>query len=69
MEQKNKMYTSEWNSRVHQPFIYNPNLYSMRIDYESEINYGYEVNYMLYNYFIYFQNKYSQRLAGFVPQN
>ncbi|MGJ8739147.1 MAG: DUF6146 family protein, partial [Zobellia laminariae] len=29
---------------------------------------GYEVNYKLYNYFIYFQRKYNQRLGPFVPR-
>ena len=57
----------EWNNRVHQPQIYSPNLYEMTIDYNSTINYGYEVNYLIYNYMIYFQNKYKQKLYGSVP--
>ena len=40
----------------------------MQIDYQAHIDYGYEVNYKLYNYFIYFQIQYKQRLAGFVPR-
>jgi len=67
METKNHQYVLEWNNRVRQPQIYNPNLYEMTIDYNPTINYGYEVNYLIYNYMIYFQNKYNQRLYGRVP--
>ncbi|MBF4469969.1 MULTISPECIES: DUF6146 family protein [Flavobacterium] len=67
MENKNNFYILEWNSRVRQPQIYPPNLYEMTIDYDPTINYGYEVNYLIYNYMIYFQNKYNQRLYGRVP--
>ncbi len=67
LEAKNQFYVSEWNNRVMQPQRYNPNLYEMTIDYSPHIDYGYEVNYLLYNYFIYFQNTYKQRLFGRVP--
>lgn len=67
MEVKNYQYVLEWNNRVRQPQIYNPNLYEMTIDYDPTINYGYEVNYLIYNYMIFFQNKYNQRLYGRVP--
>lgn len=67
LENKNRMYVSEWNNRVMQPMRYSPNLYEMTIDYDSNINYGYEVNYLIYNYMIYFQNTYKQKLNGYVP--
>ena len=67
LENKNMMYVTEWNNRVLQPQRYNPNLYEMTIDYQSHIKYGYEVNYLIYNYMIYFQNTYKQRLGGYVP--
>lgn len=67
LENKNQQYVNEWNNRVLQPNRYNPNLYEMRIDYNSTINYGYEVNYLIYNYMIYFQNTYKQKLGGYVP--
>lgn len=67
METKNYLYVSEWNYRVRAPDRYSPNLYEMIIDYSPSINYGYEVNYLLYNYMIFFQNKYNQRLYGRVP--
>jgi hypothetical protein len=67
LENKNQLYVNEWNNRVLQPQRFNPNLYEMTIDYDPNINYGYEVNYLIYNYMIYFQNKYHQRLFGHVP--
>ena len=67
LENKNQLYVSEWNNRVLQPVLYNPNLYEMSINYDPNIDYGYEVNYLIYNYMIYFQNTYNQRLYGNVP--
>ena len=68
METRNQINVSEWNSRVLQPHRYNPSLYEMRIDYNSNIDYGYEVNYKLYNYFMYFQLRYKQQLSTFRPR-
>ncbi|TRX22126.1 DUF6146 family protein [Flavobacterium franklandianum] len=68
MENKNQFYVTEWNNRVLQPQRYNPNLYEMSINYDQNTNYGYEVNYLIYNYMIYFQNTYKQNLYGFIPQ-
>lgn len=68
MEQRNQLYVMEWNSRVLQPSRFDPNLYEMQINYDPNIRYGYEVNYLIYNYFIYFQLRYKQQLAGFVPR-
>ncbi|WP_417941866.1 DUF6146 family protein [Flavobacterium sp. RS13.1] len=67
LENKNQIYVTEWNNRVLQPNRYNQNLYEMTIDYQPHIRYGYEVNYLIYNYMIYFQNTYKQKLAGYVP--
>lgn len=68
LEVKNQLYVIEWNRRAMQPNLYDPNLYEMQINYDMNIHYGYEVNYLIYNYFIYFQNRYNQRLCGgFVP--
>ncbi len=68
LETRNRVYVTEWNARATQPFRYDPNLYEMQINYNSNTDYGYEVNYKLYNYFIYFQRKYNQRLGYFVPR-
>jgi hypothetical protein len=67
LENKNRFYVTEWNNRVLQPQRYNSNLYEMSIDYNPNINYGYEVNYLIYNYMIYFQNTYKQNLYGYIP--
>lgn len=68
MENRNQIYVINWNQRVLDPFNYNPNLYELQINYYPNIDYGYDVNYELYNYFIYFQRKYNQRLGPFVPR-
>jgi len=68
MENRNIQYVIEWNQRVMQPQRYNSNLYELQIDYQSTIDYGYEVNYKLYNYFIYFQLTYNQRLGYLTPR-
>lgn len=67
LEDKNRMYVQEWNNRASQPFRYDSNLYDMQINYDSTIHYGYEVNYLIYNYMIYFQNTRKQKLFGIVP--
>jgi hypothetical protein len=67
LENKNQFYINEWNYRFLQPQRYDSNLYEMSIDYNPNINYGYEVNYLIYNYMIYFQNTYKQKLGGYVP--
>jgi hypothetical protein len=67
LENKNQWYVQEWNRRVLQPQKYDRNLYEMQINYDPSIRYGYEVNYLIYNYMIYFQNTYNQQLFGRVP--
>lgn len=67
LENKNRIYISEWNSRVLQPMRFDTNLYEMTIAYDTTVDYGYEVNYLIYNYMIYFQNTYKQKLDGYVP--
>lgn len=62
LENKNYLFVTEYNRRMFDVYRYNPNLYEMRIDYDPNIHYGLEVNYLLYNYFIYFQNRYKQKL-------
>lgn len=63
LENKNRSFVSEYNSRVLQSGFSN-DLYPERINYDPRIDYGYEVNYLLYNYFMYFQEKYHQRFIG-----
>ena len=68
METRNNIYVIEWNLRVNQPQRFSPDLYQLLIDYNPKEDYGYEINYKLYNYFIYFQLKYNQSLGPFVPR-
>jgi hypothetical protein len=68
LKNKNRFWVTEWNIRANNPIRYG-DLYQMRIDYDPAINYGYEVNYLLYNYLVYFQNVNNQRLFGVVPTN
>ncbi|WP_040249247.1 DUF6146 family protein [Psychroserpens mesophilus] len=68
MESRNNVMVQEWNARVLQPGKYNPDMYQLQIDYRPGINYGYDLNYKLYNYFIYFQLTYKQRLSSMVPR-
>lgn len=63
LENKNRVLVSEYNQRVMQPQVYNPNLYVQEINYDPQIDYGYEVNYLLYNYFVYFTRQYNQRFT------
>jgi hypothetical protein len=68
LEERNQIYAAEWNNRAMQPQKYNSELYEMQINYKYNIHYGYEVNYLIYNYFIYFQITNKQPLSGFVPR-
>ena len=68
LETRNRLYVTEWNNRVIWPRRYDPLLYELQINYDPLVDYGYEVNYKLYNYFIYFQRKYGQRLGPFIPR-
>lgn len=68
LEGRNEILVREWNNRVRQPLRFNPDLFLMEIDYDPSIHYGYEVNYLLYNYFLYFQLRNKIQLSGFVPR-
>ncbi|NQZ43438.1 MAG: hypothetical protein HRT65_03955 [Flavobacteriaceae bacterium] len=68
LEQRNYLYVLEWNRRFLEPQRFDPLLYEVNINYDPEIDYGYDVNYQLYNYFIYFQRRYNQRLGPFLPR-
>ncbi|MTE25554.1 DUF6146 family protein [Winogradskyella ouciana] len=68
LESRNALLVQSWNQRNLQPMVYDPNLYQLRIDYDTRTDYGYDVNYKLYNYFLYFQLKYNQRLTSLVPR-
>ena len=68
MEARNRVYVTNWNIRAQNSFQYDPNIYQNIIDYQPNIDYGYEVNYKLFNYFLFAQRKYKMNL-GFGRRN
>jgi len=63
LERWNRIYVSTWNMRANNP-RFNANIYENRIDYDHNIDYGMDVNYKLFNYFQFAQQKYRMRLDG-----
>ena len=68
MEVRNLAWVQGWNSKFREGGRRNLELFSMPIDYQAGIDYGYEVNYLIFNYLTYFQLKNNVRLGGFVPR-
>jgi hypothetical protein len=64
LESRNRNFVYEYNNRVLNPQRYSVILYPQQINYEMGTHYGLEVNYMLYNYFLYFQKRYKQKFIG-----
>ena len=64
LETRNRDWVIGWNNKFYQ----GSKLIDMSIDYQNNINYGYEVNYMLFNYLTYFQLSNKINLGGFVPR-
>lgn len=64
LEARNRVWVIEWNNRVRNPQRFNSSIYENIIDYQSTIDYGYEVNYKLFNYFLFAQQKYKMNLGG-----
>lgn len=64
MENRNRAWVISWNLRFQNPNQFNPNIYENRIEYVPTIDYGYEVNYKLFNYFLFAQRKYNMNLGG-----
>lgn len=59
-EGKNKFYVAEWNIRAKNPMRYDSSIYENEINYDSNTDYGLDVNYKLYNYFKFVEHKYKQ---------
>jgi hypothetical protein len=64
MESRNSIWVTNWNSRAQSPSRFDTRIYENRIDYQSQEDYGYEVNYKLFNYFLFAQRKYKINLGG-----
>jgi hypothetical protein len=62
MEISNNYKVLIYNLRARNPLRYGSWLYPVPIDYDNNIDYGYEVNYLLYNYFLFFEKHYNQKL-------
>lgn len=61
LESHNYRDVVSYNGRVLSP-SYSIDLYPQQIDYEANVDYGYEVNYLLYYYFRFFEKEYGQKL-------
>ena len=66
LEKRNRLWVLEWNNIARNTRYLN--LYEMPINYETNTNYGFEVNYMLYNYLVYFQITNKQQLGGYIAR-
>ncbi|WP_088324436.1 DUF6146 family protein [Polaribacter tangerinus] len=64
MEARNRAWVITWNQRAENPTRFNNTIYENSIDYQPTIDYGYEVNYKLFNYFLFAQRKYKMSLGG-----
>ena len=53
-ESRNRLYVMEWNNRYRHPHRYG-DLYDSEIEYFPWIDYGLELNYKLYFYFLFFE--------------
>lgn len=63
MEQRNRTWVLQWNQNVSSGL--RRDLFEMTINYDNSTDYGYEVNYLLYNYLTYFQLTNNIQLGGF----
>ncbi|MFY9241895.1 MAG: DUF6146 family protein [Polaribacter sp.] len=64
LESRNKAWVITWNQRFLNPSQFDHNIYENMIDYQQNIDYGYDVNYKLFNYFLFAQKKYRMSLDG-----
>ena len=64
LETRNRTWVSIWNQRALNPIRFNQRIYENRFDYQAGVDYGYDVNYKLFNYFLFAQRKYKMNLGG-----
>ncbi|MDB4241512.1 DUF6146 family protein [Polaribacter sp.] len=64
LEARNRVWVSIWNQRVQNTPQFRQDVYENNIAYLPTVDYGYEVNYKLFNYFLFAQRKYKMTLGG-----
>ena len=64
LEARNRAWVLTWNNRVRNISQFDSSIYENIIDFQSGTNYGYDVNYKLFNYFLFAQQKYRMNLGG-----
>ena len=64
LESRNRAWVLEWNNRARNLSQFDANIYENIIDYQSTVDYGHDVNYKLFNYFLFAQQKYKMNLGG-----
>ncbi|MDA9333822.1 DUF6146 family protein, partial [Polaribacter sp.] len=64
LEARNLVWVSIWNQRVQNTPQFRQDVYENNIAYLPTVDYGYEVNYKLFNYFLFAQRKYKMTLGG-----
>lgn len=69
LENRNQIFVTTWNMRAQNLTQFNGTIYENIIDYQPSIDYGYEVNYLLFNYFMFAQRKYKMSLGGGFRRN
>ena len=62
LQNRNRVYVAVWNNRAQNSQRYNSNIYENVIEYDSNVDYGLEVNYKLFWYFKFAEQKYKMRL-------
>ncbi|OYQ40692.1 hypothetical protein CHX27_13340 [Flavobacterium aurantiibacter] len=66
LEARNQVWVQQWNIKANTQG--SSNLFLTQIEYNPRINYGYEVNYLLFNYLTYFQLQNNVNLGTFQPR-
>ena len=62
LEIRNRFSVAAYNRRVLDGRYNRTGLYEQQINYDYNTDYGYEVNYLLYNYFEFFEERFNQKL-------
>lgn len=62
LKNKNRRYVAVWNTRARNPQRFNTSIYENIIDYNPTEDYGLEVNYKLFWYFKFAEQKYKMKL-------